>query len=1274
MPSFLDITADDILRLNDRALRELIGRLCEADFRKAARSTAGITSGGAQDAPDGGFDVVVDCNVPPPSESFIQRRYTGIQVKKPDMARAAILNEMRPNGVLRPAIAELIAKSGSYLIVNSTGSVSASALDNRRRAMREAVDSEPGNENLHLDFLDRNRIATWVRSHPSLILWIRNQIGRSLTGWRPFDNWSHVRAGVQEEYLIDEHLRLYDGRRGVDGSFSLFEGIQSLRRILASPGSAIRLAGLSGVGKTRLVQALFDEHVGTNALNPVQAFYADIGDGPSPDPRSFAEQLIADGTRAVLIIDNCPPDLHRRLIPVCSVIGSAISLITVEYDIREDLPDETSVFRLEPASEDLIFKLVARQFPHVTQVDAQQIAEFSGGNARLAINLADTVRVGQTISGFTDEQLFTRLFEQRHAHDADLLLLAEACSLVYSFDGANIDKNSELWRLASLVERSPSDIYRSVGELRDRDLVQARGVWRSILPQAIANRLAARALSRISKQRIVSTFLDSNSDRFIKSFTRRLNFLHDCNDAIEIVNEWLTAGGWLGEHIGNLSQFGMEVFTNVAPVSPTRTLKAIERIANGPCGDQFTSRENANFRDFVRLLRSLAYDRDLFLGSVRILIHFALSEEPDENHDLSLDVLKSFFRLFLSGTLATPEDRLVVIEELLDSDRERSQQLGITLLKEALEAWHFSSTQDFDFGARPRSHGYHPRSRADLEIWFRTFIEKCTRVAVSNSSVADTARMVLAEQFRGLLTRGEMFAELEAAASAIRAVHPWCEGWIAVSETFRFDKENLQPSAVDALRRIENLLQPIGLYDRARTYALSEVRSFGLDDLDNDKAPRAALARAEEIARQIGEEVARDEASLAALLPEIVTSKGHRLGSFGEGLWRGAVNRQAVWDSLRTHLELSVAGKRQVTVFQGFFVGAARDDHQFCELALDKIVDDPLLGPSLPWFQAVIGIDERGLERLHEGLDTGITPVDAYRLLAFGSIPRSIDDTELATLLGKIAPRIGGFEVVVDILQMTLHAMCTEGGSCSEILLQCARNLLGLFDPSLENRKGCDLDFTLGFIANHCLAGDAGDEVAGIICGRLREAVDQYRCYMFDYYELQKAVARRQPLVFLNAFFDNSGGPQSGRRRIYDDGVVHRNPLSEICDDVILLWCAVDPCTRYSRILSEIPLLSQEGELKEPTWRPLVLAILERMPASAVVYDSLLDALAPTTWSGSRADVMQRRLPLLRQLFNNKSVEIAAWARSKYIVMENRIRIEREHEDASSRERDERFE
>jgi hypothetical protein len=162
-----EITGDGIAALSDTDLRTLIGLLCEAEMRRRGLPTSAVTWGGNQTAKDGGLDVRASLPAGTLVEGFVPNPQTGFQVKKPDMPRAEILDEMkpRPAGVLRPVILDLAAAGGAYIIVNSSGSTADSALKNRRDAMGEAIKGTPAEGNLVLDFYDRNRVATWVRDH-----------------------------------------------------------------------------------------------------------------------------------------------------------------------------------------------------------------------------------------------------------------------------------------------------------------------------------------------------------------------------------------------------------------------------------------------------------------------------------------------------------------------------------------------------------------------------------------------------------------------------------------------------------------------------------------------------------------------------------------------------------------------------------------------------------------------------------------------------------------------------------------------------------------------------------------------------------------------------------------------------------------------------------------------------------------------------------------------------------------------------------------------------
>lgn len=165
-----------------------------AELDQRGLPVSGITAGGNQDAPDGGIDV--RAGVPHlPNPDFVPRRTTGYQVKKPNMVASAIKDEMKPEGTLRAVIGEIADAGGAYVIVRAQGSVADRPPADRRKAMRDAVAGYPNGAALHVDFCDRERVATWANRHPGVAAWVRARVGRELSGWRPIGDWTGSAVG-----------------------------------------------------------------------------------------------------------------------------------------------------------------------------------------------------------------------------------------------------------------------------------------------------------------------------------------------------------------------------------------------------------------------------------------------------------------------------------------------------------------------------------------------------------------------------------------------------------------------------------------------------------------------------------------------------------------------------------------------------------------------------------------------------------------------------------------------------------------------------------------------------------------------------------------------------------------------------------------------------------------------------------------------------------------------------------------------------------------------
>ncbi|GAJ51124.1 hypothetical protein ACW5WG_21265 [Aeromonas salmonicida] len=346
-----------------------------------------------------------------------------------------------------------------------------------------------------------------------------------------------------------------------------------MRELIRSTNKAVRITGLSGVGKTRIVQALFDETVGTDALDRTIAVYVDTGESPDPSATAMLDRLIAEGRRAIMILDNCPSELHTLLASKVAAKGT-ISLITVEYDIRDDKPQTTEVIQIEAIGPEVAEQLLLRRFPSIGRSNARRIAEFSDGNTRVSLAIAERVEEGESLAQLSHAQLFNRLFEQRNHPDDDLREQAEILSLVYSFSVSTAEEGqNELEVLGSISGYSANQLFRATSKLSDRHIVQKRAHWRAILPHAIANRLASSALDSIPVDQLRATFEAAGRQRLLMSFAHRLGLLHEHPVAKEIAECWLQPDGLLGR-LTELSDIYDKILNYIAPVAPEALLNS----------------------------------------------------------------------------------------------------------------------------------------------------------------------------------------------------------------------------------------------------------------------------------------------------------------------------------------------------------------------------------------------------------------------------------------------------------------------------------------------------------------------------------------------------------------------------------------------------------------------------------------------------------------------------------------------------------------------------
>ena len=245
------------------------------------------------------------------------------------MRPAGIAGEMRPKDVARPIFAELAKVSGAYIIF-ATDDPTGSAYANRLEAMAAAIEDVPHRGEILLDFYGADKIARWSNQHIGVAARVLGWTGRPLSGWQPYGDWS-APGSSSGTYAFDENARAI-----VDGEeLAVIAAIARVREILAEPGGAVRVVGISGMGKTRFAEALFDERIDVGTpLPPLTAIYADLGLDPAIGAAVLAEQLVLTSADAVIVADNSNIRTHAQLAQAVARAGSRSRVLTIDYDAR----------------------------------------------------------------------------------------------------------------------------------------------------------------------------------------------------------------------------------------------------------------------------------------------------------------------------------------------------------------------------------------------------------------------------------------------------------------------------------------------------------------------------------------------------------------------------------------------------------------------------------------------------------------------------------------------------------------------------------------------------------------------------------------------------------------------------------------------------------------------------------------------------------------------------------------------------------------------------
>jgi hypothetical protein len=972
MSNIYSVTNKHIESLNDKQLTKILSRLLylEADKNKISKSSVNCSM--EITVSDGGEDASIKWSNGPDNTDWFRCRNNLFQCKATEMAPSKCKDEILfkdKNGdvKLKPMVEKVLDDGGCYILFYNR-SLNSKYIGERINKFREAI-KEAGKVYYNSSCIviyDANKIAEWVNNYLAAIIEVleynRICLPANLLTW---SEWSGYEEYRKYSFETDETIESY---------------IKQLREHFSQDeiNKVARIIGLSGLGKTRIALEVFRKD-GTQEREILhnKVVYIDINNKENEVVHLIIE-LRRIGISGIIVVDNCSIEMHKKLVREIEHQESKLSILTLDFNL-ENITAPYPIIQINQISTDVIKKIIKQSYKNIPEDDINRIADFAQGFPQMAVLISEARLNGEdTIGTLNDTEIANKLLWGRDNEDELKLEVIKSCAIFENF-GFYDDRSIEKDYIAENICDDRIDkekFYKHAQYFIKKGILDKRGRYLAVTPLPLAIRLAAEWWRECSPEKGKRIILSEMPNNMVEFLCKQIGKLHFVEEARSLTSDLCSDTGPFGQAEVLTTKRGGRIFRALSRVNPSAATMAIFNAFKRYSLEELKVITSER-RDLVWALEDLAFWEETFDDAVRTLIMFSASENETWSNNAT-GVTKQLFHIFLSGTQATPQQRLSLLRETLSKKEEEYKAIAVKLLGSAIQTQGFSRTLGTERqGTRPTQEEWKPSLWKEVFDYWEEALSILSNIAKNGDSLANDAREAIILNFRGLVQYGRMEAldtSLKIVGESLNYIWPSLNE--AINKTIKFDGSKLPSIGREKLVEWLQIFTPRSFSDSLRLIVSIPSRDHE-KDIEGHYVDISAIR-----CREFVKECLDNINELYSNLIIIYTGEQRQGYVFGEELGLSIKEPQLF---IEQSIEcLKNASSPNPIVLASFLKALRIKDSELADKTLDSMCFDNILKNHLPYITSIINPMNRDIDRIINLLYDKKMNISGFRSLSYG--------------------------------------------------------------------------------------------------------------------------------------------------------------------------------------------------------------------------------------------------------------------------------------------------